>query len=86
MNNKKISAVEKILSEKGLRVEFLTMQDKSGTDCFAYILMSEADYPKYAEALKTGYVDPEKYGAVFAYGLGKEPSEEIKQQVLDLLN
>jgi len=77
--------VDKILSERGGRIEFITLEDKSGKDYFAYILMREDDYPKYQEALKTGNINPEDFGAVFAYGEGKEPSEEIKQKVKELL-
>lgn len=78
--------VDKIISERGGRLEFLTVQDEAGKDFFAYLLMSEANYPKYLEAKNSGMINPDEYGVVFAYGEGKEAPEELQEKINSLFN
>ena len=77
--------IDKILSEKNVRIELITLQDKEGQDSFAYILISESDYENFLKAKETGQIDPDEHGMVIAYGLGKEPPEEIKKTIRQLL-
>ncbi len=75
--------VEKIISERGARLEFLSLQDEKGNDIYVYLLLKESDYPAYKEAAESGYIDIEKHGVVFMAGQGKQAPEEVLKVLKD---
>lgn len=71
------SIAQKILAEKGFRVQFLVIQDKLGNSFYNYVLMTEADYQTLEkDLLISDEIEPAKYGPVMLKGVGNQPSEQ----------
>ncbi|MDX1949488.1 MAG: hypothetical protein SFT90_03175 [Rickettsiales bacterium] len=75
--------VEKIISERGARLEFLSLQNEEGKDIYVYLLLKESDYPSFKAAAESGFIDIEKHGVIFMAGEGKEPPAEVKNVLKD---
>jgi hypothetical protein len=79
------SMINKIIEERGIRLELLSLKDENGADVYAYILVSEAKYKDLETAVKSGNpFNPEDFGVIYAAGFGTEPNKEIKAAIEQL--
>ena len=79
------SVAKRIIAEKSIRLEFVVLEDDSGTKNYFYIFMKGDVYPKFKEAIDKGeVVDLEKYGKVFLQGQGEKPDDEIVNALKEL--
>lgn len=83
MENK--SLAQKVIAERGFRLELLSLKDEAGNDVYAYILVNELKYPELELAVnsKTPF-NPEEFGVILSAGFGKTPPEEIKNEVYQI--
>lgn len=77
------SIAQKIIDKNSYVVEFITSVNAQNEKFFAYLLLP-ADYaPQFREKLKKESLNLNEHGVLLASGLGHEPSEEIKNEILD---
>jgi hypothetical protein len=79
------SVAQKIISEKGARIEFISINE-NGADTYYYIFITEADFARMQKDIESGkYIVPENYGLVFFDGKGTERNQVVEERIKDIL-
>jgi hypothetical protein len=81
------SFIDDIIKKRGMRVEFIVVEDDLGEKNFIYILSSEEDFEKLQGKLNSGEpFDITEYGSILIQGKGAEPPEGIEEELKQILN
>ncbi len=79
--------MKKIISERGLRLEFIVLKGDGGKENFFYVLMKEPEYEEMMKRIGAGKnINPENYGFIIYQGVGNTPPQEIEEKILALFN
>jgi len=81
-----ISIAQKIIQEKGARIEFLVLKNEEGKENFFYLIMSEKEAVKMQKKIDSNQpVTPDEYGVILFQGTGSEAPLEVQDIVDDLI-
>lgn len=75
-----MSFLEKIKSSRSELLYLVRGKDK-GRECWHYILVDKQKLPMFKVKVKTDFIDLDEYGQVLHSGWGKNPPDELAEQV-----
>lgn len=77
---------QKIIAERGIRIEFLVLEGEDGKENFFYLLLKESEYQRMKNKVDKGEnVTPEEYGLVIYQGEGNKPSPELDKKIMSIV-